>query len=80
MSLDKLLIKARDNLWIIPGMTGPYQQELDAQILVQAIQTLKSKFQVVVIDTPPAPWEKANLHNVFAMCDQVYAVVDQRTQ
>lgn len=77
MDVDDLLIRVKDNLWIIPGMTGPYQRELDGLVLTRAVQKLKTMFQVVVIDTPPAPWEKASLHSVFAMCDQVYAVVDQ---
>lgn len=75
--VDNLLIKVRNNLWIVPGMTGPYQREMEASVLTRVVQELKNRFQTVVIDTPPAPWEKANLHNVFAMCDQVYAIVDQ---
>lgn len=72
-----LLVKVKENLYVLPGPAGAEMPRLAGEQLAAAIDSLRREFPVVVGDTPPAPWEKAYLHGVFARAGLVYAVVDQ---
>lgn len=71
------LLKAADNLWILPGPATPEIPNITSDTIVRAIRGFQDSFQVIVGDTPPAPWEKTNIHGLFGIADKVYAIVDQ---
>lgn len=73
--LRDMLVKVRNNLYLLPGVSGTTEPDPDE--LLQTINDLKTRFDAVLIDTPPAPWEKQIMHRIFPQCDVVYAVVDQ---
>ncbi|MGB9849126.1 MAG: AAA family ATPase [Moorellaceae bacterium] len=73
----ELLVKVRENLYVLPGPAGTEMPRLNGEQLAVAVDSLRGEFPVVIGDTPPSPWEKAYLHGVFARADLVYAVVDQ---
>lgn len=72
-----LLVKVKENLYVLPGPAGAEMPRLAGEQLAAAVDSLRREFPVVIGDTPPAPWEKAYLHGVFARAGLVYAVVDQ---
>lgn len=69
-------VKVKDNLWVLPSPKNLTPSEINGDQLHQAIDSLQ-QFQVIIGDTPPAPWEHVYLHQVFASSDLVYSVVDQ---
>lgn len=75
--IDSVLIKAADNLWVLPGPTGITSRQFTGDELLGIVKLLQKKFDVVVADTPPEPWTKGYMHKVFSYADLVYAVVDQ---
>jgi MinD-like ATPase involved in chromosome partitioning or flagellar assembly len=77
--IDSVLLKAADNLWVLPGPTGVTAKQFTGDELLGIIKTLQKKFDVVVADTPPEPWTKEYMHKAFPHADLVYAVVDQST-
>ena len=70
-----LTVKISKNLFVFSGVYERYNFR-DTEFLKLA-RTIAGMYNVVVIDTPPAPWEKTYLHPVFADSDIVYAIVDQ---
>lgn len=69
-------IRVKDNLWVLPAPKNLTPSEVDAERLLQTIQSLQ-QFQVIIGDTPPAPWDHIYLHQIFASSDLVYSIVDQ---
>lgn len=75
--VDSLLLGCRRNLFVLPGPASAVPPRFSGEQLLDVLAELRRGFQVVVGDTPPAPWEKEFLHGLFASVDFVYAVVDQ---
>jgi cellulose biosynthesis protein BcsQ len=75
--IDRLLVKVRDNLYVIPGPMSKILPRFTGSELSGALGYLKSKFPVVVCDTGPEPWTKKWLYNTFETADIALAVVDQ---
>lgn len=74
---DQLLVKAAENLYVLPGPVETHIPKITGMELLNAVKVLLAKYPVVLGDTPPDPWTKTNLHDVFSAADIVYAVVDQ---
>ena len=77
VQIDRLLVKARDNLYVIPGPMSKTLPRFTGSELSKVLGYLKSKFPVVVCDTGPEPWTKKWLYNTFESADIALAVVDQ---
>jgi MinD-like ATPase involved in chromosome partitioning or flagellar assembly len=75
--IDSILMKASDNLWVLPGPTDVAARRFTGEELLGIVKSLQKRFDVVVADTPPEPWTKGYMHKVFSHADLVYAVVDQ---
>lgn len=76
---DDLVVEASPNLFVLPGpasSSNPYPR-FDGRELARAVSGLQKRFPVVIGDTPPDPWTKPYLHDLFVLADLVYAVVDQ---
>jgi len=75
--IDSVLLKAADNLWVLPGPSKVIAKQFTGDELLGIVKKLQRKFDVVVGDTPPEPWTKEYIHKVFSHANLVYAVVDQ---
>jgi MinD-like ATPase involved in chromosome partitioning or flagellar assembly len=75
--IDSVLLKAADNLWVLPGPSKVIAKQFTGDELLEIVKILQKRFDVVVADTPPEPWTKEYMHKVFSHADLVYAVVDQ---
>jgi len=75
--IDSILIKASDNLWVLPGPTDVAARQFTGDELLEIVKSLQKRFDAVVADTPPEPWTKGYMHKIFSYADLVYAVVDQ---
>ncbi|HHY41188.1 MAG TPA: tyrosine-protein kinase family protein, partial [Syntrophaceticus sp.] len=64
--VDSVLIKASDNLWVLPGPTEVMTRQFTGDELLGIVKKLQRKFDVVVGDTPPEPWTKEYMHKVFS--------------
>jgi MinD-like ATPase involved in chromosome partitioning or flagellar assembly len=74
---NSVLLKAADNLWVLPGPVGVASKQFTGNELLSIVKSLQNDFDAVVVDTPPEPWTKEYIHGVFSHADLVYAVVDQ---
>lgn len=77
INIASYLLKARENLYILPGPADITLSQVKKQDVCSAVNSLRENFSVVLCDTCPAPWEKGYLTPVFAEADLVYAVVNQ---
>lgn len=77
LETNPVLTKASENLMVLPGPKNIDIPSIKGYQVVNVVQNLKEKYQVIVCDTCPAPWEKAYMHGLFANADLVYSVVDQ---
>ena len=77
VQIDRLLVKVRDNLYVIPGPMSKTLPRFTGSELSKVLGYLKGKFPVVVCDTGPEPWTKKWLYNTFESADVALAVVDQ---
>lgn len=69
-------IKVKNNLYVLPAPKENISRHfIKGEQITKIIDSLN--FQVIVGDTPPAPWDLAYLHDLFARSDLVYSVVDQ---
>lgn len=69
-------IKVKNNLYVLPTpKENISRRSIKGEQITKIIDSLN--FQVIVGDTPPAPWDLPYLHNLFAQSDLVYSVVDQ---
>jgi len=75
--LDRALFKVQGNLYLLPAPSDIIPNTIQPNDVYKILMALKSKFQVVVCDTPPSPWDKKYIHPVYANSDLVYAVVRQ---
>lgn len=75
--LASVVREVRDNLYILPGPAGIDVRDYPSSMLKGILEDAKRRFEAVVVDTPPAPFEKENLHIVYEMADLIYAIVDQ---
>lgn len=75
--LDKALFKVQGNLYLLPSPTDIVPNSIEPNNIYKILMALKAKFQVIVCDTPPSPWDKKYIHPVYANSDIVYAVVKQ---
>lgn len=73
--VKEMLVRIKQDMYLLPGVSGT--TEPDARELLETLKELRNTHDAVLLDTPPAPWEKPVLHSVFPECDLVYAVVDQ---
>ena len=74
--VEQLLVPV-DSLAVLPGpmnKTLPFFRGAD---LVAILNHLRLTFQVIICDTPPEPWTKGWLYDVFEAADLALAVVDQ---
>ena len=56
--IDRLLVDVENNLHILPGPMNKTLPRFEGGELAAVLEYLKSKFQVVVCDTPPEPWTR----------------------
>lgn len=75
--ISSSLFKVQGNLYLLPAPIGILPNQIQANDIFKTLKTLQGMFQVVVCDTPTAPWDKKYVHPVFANADLVYAVVNQ---
>lgn len=76
-AVEKAVVPVRENLWLLPGPTEAKLPRCAAEDLIRVLRSVRARFPVVVGDTPPDPWTKAYLHDLFAAGDIILAVVDQ---
>lgn len=76
-SVESSLFEVQRNLYLLPTPSDIVPAQVQAEDVTQTLALLQDRFQVVVCDTPPAPWEKAYLYDIFAKSDFVYAIVNQ---
>lgn len=75
--IDRLLVKERRNLHILPGPMNRTLPCFEDGELSLTLDYLKRRFPVVICDTPPEPWTKRWLYSIFDTVDMALAVVDQ---
>lgn len=75
--LEKALFRVQENLYLLPAPEDVIPHAIEPNDIYKVLMLLKSKFQVVICDTPPSPWDKRHIHPVYANSDIVYAVVRQ---
>lgn len=76
-NLDKHIVRINKDLFLLPYPDEIYSRDIKGKDIEIIIDKLKSMFEVVVIDTCPAPYEKEYMFNIFEKSDLVYAVVNQ---
>lgn len=69
-------VRINDNLYTLPSPKNVIPSSIKGSQVYDIVQSL-SNFQIIIGDTPPAPWDKPYLHKLFASCDIVFSVVDQ---
>ncbi len=69
-------IKVKNNLYVLPAPKENIPRgSIKGEQITEIIDSMN--FQVIVGDTPPAPWDLPYLHSLFERSDLVYSVVDQ---
>lgn len=75
--IDNSLVTITQNLKILPSPKGINPKTISESDLESFLKSIKGKFDIVVCDTCPAPWEKGYMSPVFSESDFIYAIVDQ---
>ena len=75
--LERHLINVAENLYVLPGSTKIQSKSVSGKDIDKLFSKLKTQFDVIVMDTCPAPYEKRYMHTVLSKSDLVFAVVDQ---